>query len=104
MGQFDLGKAQSSQAAKDEEHLKLIILFQPWCSGIQQILLRLSKKLAALKFEEASLNIEKDIQKVSAWSEKFDHYAAQQALPVDVWRGYLVFDNSSANIWTGWWI
>ena len=46
--------------------------------------LRLSQKLAALKFEEAQINIEKDIEQISSWSQRFDLHSARQAVPLCV--------------------
>eukprot|EP00435_Cladocopium_sp_Y103_P074327 s863_g48.t1 len=45
---------------------------------------RLSQKLAALKFEEAQINIEKDIEQISSWSQRFDAHSARQAGSLDV--------------------
>lgn len=35
--------------------------------------------MAALKFEEAQLNVTKDIDLITKWSEKFDSFASRQA-------------------------
>ena len=36
--------------------------------------------MAALKFEEAQLNIEKDIEVISSWSQRFDSHSSRQAV------------------------
>ena len=40
--------------------------------------IRLSRKMAALKFEEAQLSVQKDIDSVTAWSKRFDEHNSRQ--------------------------